>query len=161
MAGFKWTRHKIALLRDLHAKGLALDDIAARLGKSPGALRAKICRLGLSPLTITYVRLWDAESDARLKELKLAGLTYPEIGALIGKSQYQCQSRAQRLGITKPRRAKLYVAPKPMNKTDHRLCLKCKKSFDSEWSGNRLCRKCAAANRDVSDDAEGYSMGRP
>jgi hypothetical protein len=52
--GKSWTAEELQLLRELYPTHKDVQDIAERIGRSPGAVRAKVYNLGFCKRYITY-----------------------------------------------------------------------------------------------------------
>ena len=44
------------------------------------------------------------------------------------------------------------------DQTERRSCVRCKRWFDSEWPGNRICQRCKKRNSKVSCGVDSYDI---
>lgn len=85
--------------------------------------------------------LWSDEETRELLRLREeVGLTWPEVGEALGKSEYACRRRYIR--IRHPER-EIVPRVRPINRRrEPRPCMCCGNQFQSEGKFNRLCRHC-------------------
>ncbi|MGN0056457.1 MAG: hypothetical protein ACI360_08490 [Atopobiaceae bacterium] len=76
----RWTAEKVAWARSEVGSGRSRAEVAAELGVSPGALRARLRR----PAATRYV--WTDEAGSRAREMRRGGATLSEIADAIGCS---------------------------------------------------------------------------
>ena len=91
-----WSEREKDYLRKAYALGQTDVEIAAELGRTVRAIYNKRRTLGLCGNRCTK---WTADEDKKLIKLYKKGLTYSEIGQLIGRSYDGVSSRLGRLRI--------------------------------------------------------------
>jgi hypothetical protein len=89
-----WTTEREALLRERHASGAGVAQIAAELGLTASAVQGHARRLGLgSP------RTWTEEREARLRRLWQDGAHWSVIAGELGISRAQMFGKSRMLGL--------------------------------------------------------------
>ena len=126
-----WIREDTKLLKRLHAQGMRPQQIARRLGRTTAEIDQKASLLGLNANT---VRRWTADEDAFLKSLSAQKIGDEEIARRLGRSTAAVRGRLDAL----KRGDATFAKPKDMR----RPCLCCKRLFNSQGLGNRLCKNC-------------------
>lgn len=90
-----WTPLEITALRHAFAEGLSRTEIALRLGRSVGSIRAKILTMGLR----RGVRPWSDADIAELRQLHAGALTIAAIAEKLGRSLDAVTTMCHRLEL--------------------------------------------------------------
>jgi len=90
-----WTREEIEFLREYYGK-IPAREIAEKLGRTPGAVRAKARVLGLSELR---ARPWTREEIETLKRL-YGEVRQRELGKILHRSEHAVRTKLYELGLT-------------------------------------------------------------
>ena len=134
----------------LWRRGVALDYIAGRAGRTRSELCARAARLGWPARTRAGRFLTAAEIECFTSSWA-ARATPAGIEAVLGLKVEDRRALAHYLGIyVAAPRLRNYRAAKSIGKPEPdraeearaRRCLRCRDPFLSEGAGNRLCREC-------------------
>lgn len=153
--GRRWHSAQDAFLAEAWKNGASAAEIAAKLGRSPQAIRHRVHHLDLCRWKNLAGR-----SDGRL----VSSLTAEELGALVdafrrgepiidiaeklNRAESTVRSHLKKLGLKRRR------APRRRMK---RRCLQCHQMFWSEGPHNRRCGSCKQS--DNEDQILGYPAG--
>lgn len=97
-----WSPVEERKLTELLARNVPRGEIAARLNRSPGAIAARISRLGVAA---DGRRRFSAAEDRVIREARSAGTTYAAIARRLGRSEGAVKCRARWLGLASRRQA--------------------------------------------------------
>ncbi|TRO96747.1 hypothetical protein FKB34_01900 [Glycocaulis profundi] len=93
MKAGRWSKAEEDRLRRLRvAQGLSVSACARELDRPKGAVSAKLSKLGLT--TQEPRSTWTDDEIARLEALRAEGLTYADIGDILGRTSESCRSMA-------------------------------------------------------------------
>jgi len=129
-----WSRMDEVALSELVAHDMPREKIASRLGRSCGAIGARIARLGIAAATR---RAFTEAEDAAIRAARAAGATYTAIARRLGRSEGAVKCRARRLGIVAGHRAR-----RADRKPRPRKCLRHGGRFQPEHRLEFVCTAC-------------------
>ena len=81
-----WTEDEVAELRHMASDGLRRTEMAAQLGRSPGAIKMKLQSLGLY-VPKPAAKPWTPLDDDALVELYRDGASFATLAATFGRSE--------------------------------------------------------------------------
>ena len=104
-AGITWSSVEKQMLRDLWQQGKSIEDIAARLDRTPNAIHYRLELFGLLPPERSHPsarhRLWSPQHIDQLTQLHAGGCPAEEIAARLGYSVESIRARLFYLGLAK------------------------------------------------------------
>lgn len=113
-----WLDAEVDLLRQLVADSASSAEISERLGRSAGAIKAKISRLSL-PARIRVQKAWPPEETAQLLRLRdEVRLGWSEIAKRLGRSSGTCWSKYDYLKKSAPKNK--VAVREPVDAESHR-----------------------------------------
>lgn len=134
----KWTDEEIEQLKKMKAQGKTHKEIGEDLGRTPGAITAKVTKLGIENYHCKR-NLWSKEETEELKRLYLVeNKTISETSKFLGRSSISIYDKLKYLGIVKK-------AEHPKHKCD--ICgIETEKFYtiwhgEDEYNGMSLCSK--------------------
>jgi len=94
-----WTKHEDEKLqRMLEKRSYGYAGIAAELNRTEGAVKRRMCDLGLELRPIKAKPMpWTDDEVKTLQEMRGRGCGYEEIAAVLGRSALSCRGRVERL----------------------------------------------------------------
>lgn len=152
-AGAKWTHAQIARLHELRGQGATFEEIAIEVGRTVSACQTKAMDLGIrvprgrppmqkciptvqKPEAPRHHQPWTKEEEQRLLALSThaSRLSYAEIGARLNRTAVSVEVRLKALSRG--------VVGAKKSEGSRRPCLCCRRQFNSQGPGNRLCKNC-------------------
>lgn len=117
-----WTAQEVAIFDKMTKQGKDHHAIAERLGRSHVSVMRKSAELK-RPVVAPKPRSdgWSAEQEARLKEMRQAGVSQADIASALGRTKNAVIGACYRLGITLPKPERLAVAKAPKPKAEPRV----------------------------------------
>ncbi len=102
-----WTEEEFNTLERLWWRGLGAVAISKRLDRTPDAIKGKANLKGFkrkSPIKLfnSYSRLWTAEQEDELRELRKAGVAVFRIATALGRTRRAVSMRIAHLGLGGP-----------------------------------------------------------
>jgi len=153
-----WTGADNAMLCELWRQKVPIDEVAAQLDRTVGAVRTHAGKLGLGNRDIDGYR-WTGKELEHLDRLKAMNVSIPAMAAAIGRSEKAVKTKLGRLRGHVPPSKRSILSPHVSAKPDRRRkdaggsnpdramrrCLGgCNEMFDSSFIGNRICEHCKA-----------------
>lgn len=102
MSNMEWTGEKLAILRDLIAKGKTASQIGDAMGITRNAVIGKCRRMGyrlMTPPTHVGPTVWTPDLIKRLKEMVDSGMTATQISKHVGRTARAVYEAARSHGI--------------------------------------------------------------
>ena len=91
-----WTADEAEELRQMAADGVARAEMAAQLGRSPGAIKMKLQSLGLY-VPKPAAKPWTPEDEHLLVKLYREGISFAELASVFGRTEGAILRRLIRL----------------------------------------------------------------
>ena len=102
-----WTEAELARLQELVGLGWARQRIAADIGRTLDAIKARIAQGAFERPPVRASHWWTPEEETKLEELGRAGLSAGEIGRILGKGRGAIAGACARRGLKRgPNRAR-------------------------------------------------------
>lgn len=141
-----WSADEIAKLRELFSTHEFYDIQMAISGRTREAIILKAKELSLTRDRGNMLKGrgvgWDDADVQRLKELWATGMKTTAIAKEMNRTAPSVVTKAARIGL---KGAKGPGGQRPVDSTSTRLCMCCRRGFESEGIHNRLCQPCKDA----------------